>query len=539
MKFGKSNKQLPPEENIFSDNEFFNISTASRLLQNIIHYLDQGYLVHSREKEELYISNTGKEIIGFPKDKIIGFSDFINSIHPDDRKMVNDTIDQVISEKKATEVSYRLLITEIESGKEGKNINSVIIPYANGNYKELIIITLKENSRELKQRRDLIKAKEKAEEENHLKSVFLTNISQVIRTPMNSILGFAELLNIGVSGQETKKEYVNIIKKQGNDLLNLIDDIAEIAKFETGELTINKTPCNLNVILKELQQIFEHQKSQMSKNQLNLTLKLPAQNETITYTDEGRLQQVLSNLLSNAIKFTETGSVEFGYTITDDSKAEFYVKDTGPGLTKEEQRYIFNRFRQIDEANIKKYEGSGLGLTVSRAIVKLLGGKIWVSSEPGKGSVFYFTIPLEKIPEEKLSENISADNKDDNFYNWRDKVILVVEDEEVNYKFLEAVIIGTEAKVLYAKTGRQAIDLCKSINKIDLILMDIKMPEMDGYTTTREIRKFNKNIPIIAQTAYALENDRKKCLAAGCNDLITKPINIVDLLSLINSFFVK
>jgi CheY-like chemotaxis protein len=539
MKFGKSNKNLPSEENIFPNSEFFNTSTASRLLQNIIHYLDQGYLVYFREKDDLYISNTGKEILGFSRDKIIYYKDFINSIHPDDRKILNETIEQTISEKKAIEITYRLLVTETESGKDGKNINSVIFPYVEGDFKELIVITLKENSRELKQRKDLIRAKEKAEEENHLKSIFLTNISQVIRTPMNSILGFAELLNIGISDQETKKEYVNIIKKQGNDLLNLIDDIAEIAKFETGELAITKTPCNLNAILKELLQSFEHQKSQMNKNQLNLMLKLPEQNEIITYTDEGRLQQVLSNLLNNAIKFTETGSVEFGYTVTEDTKAEFYVKDTGPGLTKEEQRYIFNRFRQIDEANIKKYEGSGLGLTVSRAIVKLLGGKIWVISEPDKGSVFYFTIPLEKIPDENLTENMPVENKNTGIYNWRDKVVLIVEDEEVNYKFLEAVIIGTEAKVLYAKTGHQAIDLCKSINKIDLILMDIKMPEMDGYKTTREIRKFNANVPIIAQTAYALESDREKCLDAGCNELITKPINIADLLNMINSYFVK
>ena len=535
----KSNEKSQSEENIYSDNEFFNTSTDSQLLQIIIHFLGQGYFVYNRELDELYISNSGKEIIGLSKDKILFYKDFINSIHSDDKDIVINAVNQVFTEKKVIEVSYRLSASEVESGKEGKNIYSVIFPFSDSKFKALIVATLKENSKELKLKRDLTRAKEKAEEENHLKSVFLTNISQVIRTPMNSILGFAELLNIGVSDKETKKEYVNIIKKQGNDLLNLIDDIAEIAKFETGELSITKSPCNIDALLKELLQIFEHQKRQMNKNQLKLILKLPFRNEISTYTDEGRLQQVLSNLLNNAIKFTEAGTVEFGYTITEDSKAEFYVKDTGPGLTKDEQRYIFNRFRQIDEANSKKYEGSGLGLTVSRAIVKVLGGKIWVNSEPNTGSAFYFTIPLEKIPDEKLSEIIPSENKEEKQYNWRDKVILIVEDEEVNYKFLEALIVGTEAKVLYARTGYQAIDLCKSINKIDMILMDIKMPEMDGYTTTREIRKFNKTIPIIAQTAYALESDREKCIDAGCNDLVTKPINIVELLSLINNYFIK
>ncbi len=537
--FGKSNKQFPAENNSSTGRNYQDIMASGDILNLILDNLNLGYAVYFHIKDEIHVSATGKEITGIDKDGTISYNDFVNLIYPDDREIFNNAVEQVNSGKKSLEVSYRLVIKENDPGKENKNIISAVFPHSDSELGDYTIITLKENSKEQRQRRELARAREKAEEENHLKTIFLTNISQVIRTPMNSILGFAELINIGVADHETKKEYVNIIKKQGNDLLNLIDDIAEIAKFESGELVINKSSCNLNAVLQELQHNFEHQKSQMNKNQLSLVVNLPEGPETITYTDEGRLQQVLSNLLSNAIKFTETGTVEFGYILTDDSKAEFYVKDTGPGLTKEVQKNIFNRFRQIEEASGKKYEGSGLGLTLSRAIVKLLGGRIWVTSEPNKGSVFYFTIPLENVPQETITEKAITEYKGEDLYKWRDKVILVVEDEEVNYKFLEAVIIGTEARVLHARTGFQAIDLCKSINKIDMILMDIKMPSMDGYTTTREIRKFNKDIPIIAQTAYTLESDREKCIDAGCNDLITKPIEIGELLSKINSFFIK
>ena len=242
----------------------------------------------------------------------------------------------------------------------------------------------------------------------------------------------------------------------------------------------------------------------------------------------------MANLISNSIKFTEKGFIEFGHLIPSDGKIEFFVRDTGVGLSKDEQKNIFSRFAD-EEMDIKKYEGSGLGLTLSKHLVKLLGGRIWVESEPGKGSVFRFTIPYEQIPADH-HESFSADEEEYPRFKWKDRVILIVEDDEVNFRFLEAILDDSEAQILHASNGFQAVELCRSISKIDLVLMDIKMPEMDGLEATRQIRQFNKKIPVIAQTAFIMEIDPDKCLAVGCNAVIGKPIEIKEFLEKINDF---
>ncbi|NJK87175.1 MAG: response regulator [Bacteroidales bacterium] len=359
----------------------------------------------------------------------------------------------------------------------------------------------------------------------------MTNISHEIRLPMNSIVGFAELINIGNISAESRKEYIRIIKQQSNQLLKFIDDISEFAKFESGAIKINKTPCNLNLLLNELLIYFNQQKKLQKKEHIELNVSIPDKKGIVIYTDTGRLHQLFSNILDNAIKFTEKGHVNFGYS-EKDGKIEFFVKDTGIGLTKEEQKFVFDRFKTHEETITRKYEGGGLGLTIARGIAKLLGGKIWIDSEPGKGSAFYFNIPFEPAPDEKA--NLIEEEQVVNVYNWKGKIMLVVEDDEVNYKFIETVLSENQAKVLRAENGLQAIELCKTINRLDIILMDIKMPKMDGFEATRQIRKINKSIPIIAQTAYATEEDRDNCLAVGCNDQVAKPINIEELLLKIN-----
>jgi CheY-like chemotaxis protein len=233
--------------------------------------------------------------------------------------------------------------------------------------------------------------------------------------------------------------------------------------------------------------------------------------------------------------YTDRGYIEIGYYKTEDQKLEFYVKDTGIGFNREEQKYMFDRLLQAQETTIKKFEGLGLSLTISRGLVKLMGGRIWVESEPGSGSTYYFQIPFEELPHTDSTEE-AEDVSVIKQYNWKDKLFLVVEDDEVNYKFLEAVIHNAEAKVIKADNGYQAIDLCKSINKIDLVLMDIKLPDISGFEATRQIRKLNKTIPIIAQTALVLESEKEKCIKAGCNDHITKPIEIEKLLKTISKY---
>ena len=381
----------------------------------------------------------------------------------------------------------------------------------------------------------MLRAKEKAEDSDKLKNIYLSNISREIRIPMNSIVGFSELLNIDSITPEEKIEYIKIIKLQSNLLLKLIDDIAEVARLEAGDVKISKSPCNLNLLLNELLGIASQHKMIHKKENLDLSLNIPDKKGIVTYTDSGRLQQVLTNLISNAIKFTEKGYIEFGYGEKENS-IEFYVKDTGIGLNKDEQRQIFDRFKYDEEIITRKYEGSGLGLTIAKGIVRLLGGKIWIDSEPGQGTTIFFTIPLEEVPMENIEKAISEEHASFEF-NWKGKVILVVEDDDVNFKFVETILLENQAQVLRANNGLQAVELCQSINKIDLILMDIKMPEMDGFEATRKIRSLNKQIPIIAQTAFALQEDREKCLEAGCDEHVTKPIDIKDLMLKINHCF--
>jgi signal transduction histidine kinase len=384
---------------------------------------------------------------------------------------------------------------------------------------------------------DLLKQKRTAEESDRLKSAFLANMSHEIRTPMNAIIGFSELLNIGDLPYDKRKEYASIIKNKGNVLLNLIDDIIEISKFENGQLSVTKSEFNLYDFLCEIQDVFEEKKRSLGKDNVDIILKIPKEDTVAeVYTDPGRLNQIFSNLMNNALQFTFKGSIKFGYKMEDNRKIRFFVKDTGVGLTKKEQKHIFNRFRQVEETTIKKFSGSGLGLTISKIIVDLLGGKINLKSEINIGSNFSFTIPVELPPKKGRREPRKENSTFD--YNWKDKVILIVEDEDINYKFLEAVLQKTEVQFIHATDGMQAVELCKSINKIDMILMDIKMPELNGFEATKQIKLLRKDIPIIAQTAFSMTEDKNRCFKAGCDDYIAKPIDIETLYRKINRFFI-
>jgi signal transduction histidine kinase/CheY-like chemotaxis protein len=380
----------------------------------------------------------------------------------------------------------------------------------------------------------LQKTIEKRDETERLKKILLTNISREIRTPINAIIGFAELLNIGKLDFDKRRHYVKTIRNQGTLLLKFIDDIAELIKLESGEIMIARSKCNLNMLMKEILMYTGQHKKALNKEYLEIKLMLPDKSGLVVSTDPGRLQQVMANLISNSLKFTEKGFIEFGYLLPLEGKIEFYVKDTGVGLTKDQQKNIFSHFTE-EETDVKNYESTGLGLILSKHLVRLLGGKIWVESEPGKGSVFHFTVPFEQaLPDQH--EYVSLEEEEYPKYEWKDKVILVVEDDEVNFRFLEALLQDSEAQILHAVNGIQAVELCRSISQIDLVLMDIKMPDMDGLEATRLIRQFNKKMPVIAQSAFFQEIDPEKCRAAGCNDCISKPIDIREFLMKINRY---
>ena len=403
--------------------------------------------------------------------------------------------------------------------------------------KPVLFCVFRDISREIKQIRELQKNLEKAEESDRIKTIFLLNISHNIRTPMNSILGFAELLHLTHPGPQQRIEYIQTIKRQSQSLLQMIDDVSEVAKFESGSMTITKTPVNLNLLLNEVIRDLESQRNAARRENVKIFSSTPIQSGLEMFTDAGRLYQIFFNLISHSLKYTTQGYIELGYHLPEDDRINFFVKDTSKNLDKNELKALFEKYTRIPESTLSRYdEDTRFNLTLARSIVKLLGGRISFDYDSETGGSFIFSFPFEEPPRTQpdiAEEELAFQTK----YKWNDKVILLVEDEEVNGIFLEAVLAETGARTLYAKNGRQAVDLCKSINKIDLILMDIKMPVMNGLKATQEIRKFNPGIPIIAQTALALEEDREECLHAGCNDAITKPIDVEELLKLINKYF--
>ena len=385
---------------------------------------------------------------------------------------------------------------------------------------------------------ELTIAKEHAEESDHLKSAFLANMSHEIRTPMNGILGFAGLLKESKLSGAEQQEYIGIIEKSGQRMLNIINDIISISKIEAGQMNVFLSETNVNEQLDYLNTFFQHE-VEAKGMKLAYQKGLPGKLATLR-TDREKIYAILTNLLKNAIKFSDSGFIEFGYQMaeTQDSEAflQFYVRDTGIGIPKDKQKVIFERFIQADIGDKRAYQGAGLGLAITKAYVEMLGGKIWVESDEGKGSVFYFTLPYNYEAEEKTAvENaISADTAEDQFKPLR---ILIAEDDLESAKYLEIILKKISNEVLKADNGTEAVAVCRNNPDIDLILMDIKMPYLDGYDATREIRQFNTDVVIIAQTAYALTGDDEKAKSAGCNDYITKPIKKSQLMMLLQKYF--
>ena len=382
---------------------------------------------------------------------------------------------------------------------------------------------------------ELVKAKDKAEESDKLKTAFLANMSHEIRTPMNGILGFAEMLNDNTLNYANRKKYLNIINSNGKMLINLIDDIIDFAKIESGQANVIQDEFSLNNLLNQVQSTFLTRSLRKDKSKVRILAKKPFPDEkSFIRTDPIKLRQILTNLVGNAIKFTHKGFIEFGYDLGENNFLKFYVKDTGIGIPADKLQIIFERFIQADSSPSRKYGGSGLGLAISKGLVELLGGKMWAESSPDEGSTFSFTIPF--VPVTRKAEERPESKHARAHVSWEGKLFLIAEDDKFSYKFLEGFLKQTKADVIRAADGREAVEICRRNHNIDLILMDIQMPEMNGLTATEEIKKFNSEIPIIAQTANAINEEKVRCLEAGCDDFITKPVNISELFEKIDKW---
>jgi PAS domain S-box-containing protein len=378
---------------------------------------------------------------------------------------------------------------------------------------------------------ELKNAKEKAEESDRLKTAFLQNMSHEIRTPMNAIMGFSGLLVKNYNNKPKLEKFSEIINQRCTDLLEIINDILDIAKIESGQLPVNIEACNLNTLFSELTLFFKEHQKRIGKQQINFSLQSlshPSANAIIT--DKGKLSQILINLIGNAYKFTDTGSIKGGCRIDTNQNLVFYVSDTGIGIPHDKQQIIFERFTQLKQDNNLAFSGTGLGLSIVKGLVGLLGGQIWLESEPGFGTTFYFSIPYKTTATQQQEPLVIRDSEDFHFQN---KTILVVEDDQYNIEYIKEILSDTGLIIVHTAYGKEAIQIA-SIQVPDLILMDVRLPDLNGYDATRKIIQHNPDMKIIAQTAYAAKEDFKNAIETGCVDFISKPLKSDLLLSMIN-----
>lgn len=400
-------------------------------------------------------------------------------------------------------------------------------------------ITMLEDLTTYKEAEENLKvAKLKAEEADELKTAFLANMSHEIRTPMNAILGFTELMLNSSHSSRERNEFLQLIRKSSNDLLTIIEDIIDIAKMESKQLKIKYKACKPFETLNDLYVLFNETLRRYGIHKdIELILKVEeTDQDVLLFTDTERLKQVLSNLLNNAIKFTTRGYIEFGYKLINETSVFFFVRDTGEGIPEEMKSRIFDRFVQLEHHSDKNHRGAGLGLAICKNIINLMGGEIWVESIENKGSEFYFLIPRRNVPKEYLREKLAGKTENIQESELKNRSILIAEDDEINFIYLKEILKNYEVNILHSKNGLETIDIAESTDHIDIILMDIKMPLVDGIEAANYISQIRPEIPIIAQTAFAMNGDEKKCLEAGCCAYITKPVDPQKLLKTILKF---
>jgi signal transduction histidine kinase len=397
-------------------------------------------------------------------------------------------------------------------------------------------IAIKDDITERKRiEQQLVQAKEKAEESDRLKSAFLANMSHEIRTPMNAILGFSEILQHEGIQPEDRREYIKLINDKGNDLMNIISDLIDLSRIEAGDMRLVRTHIPINDLILELFEQVKKEKELKGLHEVQIRYQIREDTEFSILSDKNRLKQVFNNLLGNAMKFINEGYIELGYVLKDDH-VRFHVKDSGIGITPENQKLIFERFRQEDNSYTRKHGGTGLGLAISKQIVELLGGEIGVESKPDQGAVFYFSLPLDRTAEPRPSVAKAERPRYQNNLKLSARRIMIAEDDSSNFMFLESLLRSTEAELIWARNGQQAVDIHAGRNDIDLIMMDIRMPDMNGLQATEKIRSVDRDIPIIALTAFAFADDREKSVEAGCTEHLSKPVKIEELKRILQKY---
>ena len=505
------------------------ILESEKSFRGLFHTIGDAIYIQDFDAQFIDVNEGVLKMYGYERNEIIGNTpEFLSAPDKNDLIAVFDAFDKV---KQGIPQVF-----EFWGLRKNGEIFPKTVRQFKGTYfgKEVVITLATDITKRKKIELELVEAKEKAEESERLKSAFLANMSHEIRTPMNSILGFSDLLMSGGLTEEKKEKYHEIVNSSGKRLMNLISDIIDVSKIDAKQLSMHFTEFNLNNLIDNLNHQFNI--SPKRKNTIIRSFKSLQDEQSFINCDETRLTQVLSNLLENALKFTKDGTVEFGYNL-DKKYIHFYVKDSGVGISEKDHQLIFDRFGQSDNEILTVKAGSGLGLSISKGIVEILGGTIWVESEVNKGATFHFTIPHCFVTKE--SALIETDHKIIELESNPTVTILIAEDELSNFYYLEAILEDFQFHLIHVENGKDAVEKVKSDQTIDLILMDFNMPIMNGIDATIEIRKTNKTVPIIALTAYAMSEDRDRAISAGCTDYLPKPIPRDQLLETIHKYINK
>jgi PAS domain S-box-containing protein len=524
LQLRKEIDQLKKQENP-SKLKFRDSTIKENLFHSVFQEAGIGIALIDKNNKIINSNSTFSSLFDYEKNELEKMTYF--DVIPDNKKEnAKMFIDAIFSSKKMkyeTEQPYLK--------KDGSlfwlKLTTTVINDENGN-PEYILGMGEDITERVESGKKLKEAKEKAEESDKLKTAFLTNMSHEIRTPMNAIIGFSELIADPNIDTESRKEFSEQIYLSSKSLMKLIDDIIDISQIDSGILKISKQEFDLSEFLFTSYEAFNKEKKKENKSNIELLLHNPFGDCTVLIeTDRYRLQQIIDHLLSNALKYSHNGFIELGFDTDKDDTPIFYVRDTGIGIPEDKTEQIFKHFTKIED-NTKLYRGTGIGLTITKKLVSLLGGTIRVESNPGIGSIFYFTLSDKvKIPYSNKSLTTISKN-----YNWEGIKILVAEDEDTNFHVIKATLSRTNANIVRVFSGDQAVEACKQ-NGFDIVLMDIKMPILDGIEATKLIKEFKPNLPIIAQTAYVLKNERTTCIDAGCNDYMSKPVTAQKLLEAI------